>query len=238
FGFDIATPESIDFSAPGPPSSNEEIGPPVFVGTNRTFFSKMVNETTGSYPVTNTSISDNITSTWHIDTDAAIIGDNFSMFFRYNGTKETNTSDGYWKYVSITDFDIIADLTHNIMTRFYYSLFVNTTLGDATRLTITRYGFEELTDEPITSTLTIPTTPTSTPTSIPITIPTTITTQPMNTNSSSMIIESSDNITMSLTNLSSSNNNANQSSSPLGLFSALVTLPLLVIWKKTQKEEE
>ena len=39
FGFDIATPESIGFSALDSPSSSEEsFGPPVFVGTNRTFF--------------------------------------------------------------------------------------------------------------------------------------------------------------------------------------------------------
>ena len=226
FGFDIATPESIGFSDPGPPIGSEEVlGPPVFVGTNRTFFEKMENESVGDYPTTNTTTSDNITSTWHIDTGATVIGDKFSMFYRFNGTKETNTSDGFWKYISIVDFDITADLTNNIMTRFHYLLFANTTYSDASRLTITRYGFEELTDEPITSTLT-PTTPT------------TITTQPINTDRSSTITEPSDNMTTSLTNLVSSNSNTNQSSSPLGLFSALVTIPLLVIWKKTQKRED
>ncbi|UCG03729.1 MAG: hypothetical protein JSW11_07035 [Candidatus Heimdallarchaeota archaeon] len=231
-GFDIATPESIGFSALGPPISGEEpLGPPVFVGTNRTFFSKMVNESIGDYPVTNTSVSDNITSIWYIDTDATIIGNIFSMFYRFNGTKETTTSDGYWKHTSIIVFDILADLTHNKVTRFHYSLFANTTFGDAKRLAITRYGFEELTEEPFMNTLTTPTTPlTSTPT--------TIITQPINTNSSRIITEPSDSMTTTLPNLVSSSSNTNQSITPLGLFFVLVTLPLLVIWRKTQKEEE
>ncbi|MFX1507355.1 MAG: hypothetical protein ACFFDC_14830, partial [Promethearchaeota archaeon] len=122
-GFDIATPESIGFSALDPPSNDEEsFGPPVFVGTNHTFFSEMVNESTGDYPITNTSISDNITSIRYIDAEATIIGNIFSMFYRFNGTKETTTSDGYWKHTSITVFNIVADLTLNKLTRFYYSL--------------------------------------------------------------------------------------------------------------------
>ena len=68
--------------------------------------------------------------------------------------------------------------------------------------------------------------------------PTTTITQPVITNSSSIITEPHDSITTSLSNLVSSNSNTNPSISPLGLFFALVPLPLLVIWKKIQKEEE
>lgn len=186
-GFDITTPDSTDFSEPSPTSSSEEyLGPSVFVGTNRTFYEEMANETSESYPKTNTSIDDGIKCTWEMDAGVTLIDDLFSMFYQFNGTKETDTLNGYWKCVLTADFNITADLSRNLMTRFYYSLFDNITLGNATRMALTTYGFEEYLDEPIPSTpLTTPeitTTQMADTSAIIATImPTTITTSIRNT---------------------------------------------------------
>ncbi|MFX0121421.1 MAG: hypothetical protein ACFFB2_17450 [Promethearchaeota archaeon] len=190
-GFDISTPESIDFSEPEPASSSgEAIGPPVFMGTNLTFYEMLQNQSRDVNPTMNTTIEDNITSTWETIYGAEIIGDIFSLFYHYNGTKVLNSTDIVWTHVVIGEMILSADLSRNIVTSFNYFLFSNTTLDNANRVAKTVYGFEEPSDEPeisVTPTITptthptthVPTTtiPTTTPFTTPIEISSTIPSQ-------------------------------------------------------------
>ncbi|UCE12782.1 MAG: hypothetical protein JSV04_11380 [Candidatus Heimdallarchaeota archaeon] len=176
-GFDVTTPESSDFSDPEPPSSSvESVGPPVFTGINLTFYEMFQNQSSDAYPTKNTTIVDNITSTWEIDTGVELNGDIFSFFYYYNGTKVLNSTTVIWNHVSIANMSITADISRNIVTTFYYLLFSSTTLDNATRKTKTVYGFEEPSDEPETPTVTSTTHPTTLTTSTPTVTP--ITTEP------------------------------------------------------------
>lgn len=179
-GFDVTTPESSDFSKPEPASSNgEHIGPPVFVGTNLTFYKMFQNQSSDAYPTTNTTIIDNITSTWEVNAGAELIGDKFSFLYHYNGRKELNSTTVNWNHVSIGNMSITADISRNIVTNFYYLLFSSTTLDNATRITKTIYGFKEQSDEPET---------TVTPTVTPTTHPTTYTTPPLTTTPNTSVL--------------------------------------------------